>query len=192
MARDLAPDQLARFYRLMSARMLDFDCGALCAPRNHGVPYCCDGEQVIPLVYKSELRWLAARGDQWRRMPSTEEPARTILDGAAPYNLCAMCTGPARCTRSLRALACRAYPLEPHLDYRGAVEGLVFLHDDADRCPLVAMPRSTFRPAYLRNALVFWQELVDALPEERELFILESGQREHQAYCADRTFRLLR
>jgi hypothetical protein len=192
MGRDLTTCQLGRFFRLLSVRMLDFDCGALCAPRNRGVPYCCDGSQVIPLLYKSEYRWLAARGDQWRRMPSTEEPARTILNGAAPCNLCALCTGPARCKRSLRALACRAYPLEPHVDHRGAVAGLVFLHDDAGRCPLVAMPRSTFRSAYVRNAIVFWQELIDALPEERELFVTESSQREHQAYCTDRTFRLFR
>jgi hypothetical protein len=117
---------------------------------------------------------------------------RTILKGGARYYVCAECTGPARCARSLRALACRAYPLEPHLDHRGAVAGLVFLHDDVEHCPLVAMPRSSFRTAYVRSALVFWQELVDTLPPERELFIRESSKREHQAYCTDTTFRLFR
>ena len=40
--------------------------------------------------------------------------------------------------------------------------------------------RRIYNPVYIANSIVFWQELFDLYPEEKELYIHESGKRERR------------
>ena len=64
----------ARLYDRFDAPVTDFDCGQLCAPLNDGIPVCCHGESVIPVLYKGELKMLLERSDLWSRwVPQDDE-----------------------------------------------------------------------------------------------------------------------
>jgi len=174
MKRRLTDRRLRRWYRLLSVRMTEFDCGTLCAPDNDGSPYCCDRGQVVPVLYRDELCWHRRRSRFWRRSkprtPEEKKLAAEIIDDV----VLADCPGVAGCRRSLRALVCRTFPFEPHLDEDGRLFGITYQYSVEAECPLVGRPRRTYNAAYIRNALIFWNEALDVFPEEREMYIAES------------------
>ncbi|MBN1556792.1 MAG: hypothetical protein JW951_01450 [Lentisphaerae bacterium] len=186
----LTEDQIRRFYRLLSVRMTDFDCGALCAPRNGGVPYCCDSRHVTPILFRREFAWQRRLGPFWKKMPIESPADRRMVEEICDYNIFAVCPGPARCRRSRRALVCRTYPFEPHVDNNGRVLGLVYQDERNTGCALSGKPRSRYNPVYLRNALIVWREILAAIPEERELYTAESRRRERRARREKKPFRL--
>src|SRR5690349_3221976 len=63
-----------RFQAPISKRL---DCGKKCAPRNDGIPACCDIERAVPIVDDAEWRLLKQRTDLWKRLrPSTPSQKR--------------------------------------------------------------------------------------------------------------------
>jgi hypothetical protein len=74
-----------------------------------------------------------------------------------------------------------AFPFEPHLDRDGKVLGLVFIEEGSDECPLVRKPLRIYNPLYITNAIQFWQELIELIPDEKELYTSESRKRERRA-----------
>jgi hypothetical protein len=192
MKRKISDKQLRRFYRLLSVRMTDFDCGKLCAPGNEGIPHCCDPDSVVPLLYRDEYRWHRKRGTFWRRMKAKTAEDRRLMAGAYRYNVFARCPGPAECKRSLRALVCRVFPFEPYVDDGGKVLGLVYQEERKDRCALIGRPRRSYNPRYLANAVTFWQEVLDLLPKERKLYIEESRKRDRRVRRKGKTLQLFR
>jgi hypothetical protein len=188
----LTERQVRRFYRLLSVRMTDFDCGALCAPRNGGIPYCCDDTNVVPILFRSEYRMQRRRAGFWKRFRPRTRAERRMVDTACDYNVFCTCPGAAQCRRGRRALVCRTFPFEPHLDPDGQVLGLVYQDETNPGCALNGQPRRLYNPAYIRNAIQFWTELTAAIPEERRLYMAESRKRERRAARTGRPFRLFR
>ena len=133
MKRKLTEKQLERFYRLLSVRMTDFDCGSKCAPGNDGVPYCCDREQVTPVLFRDEYRWHREQGAFWKKMPIKTKKEKKLVEETCTYNVFSMCPGVESCRRTLRSLSCRMFPFEPFLDKKGAVIGLVYQDGDNER-----------------------------------------------------------
>jgi hypothetical protein len=170
----LADRDLRRFTRLMSARMTDFDCASLCAPNPGEIPPCCDNRETVPVLYRDEYRRYRRRTDFWKKHVPTDRAGRKLAEQMASYNVLAECPGPRACRRSLRALVCRMFPFEPHLDEEGRVVGLVYQEERSDRCPLVGKPRSLYNDRYIRNSIIFWSELLDRLPDEKEMYLEES------------------
>ncbi|UCF87104.1 MAG: hypothetical protein JSV71_06405 [Nitrospiraceae bacterium] len=181
MKKRLTEKHLRRFYRLLSVRMVDFDCGRLCAPENKGIPYCCDSELVAPILYREELAWHRKNGKYWGKMPVKNSTDRKMVKELCSYNVYAECPGPQGCVRSKRSLVCMAFPFEPHLDRDGKVLGLVFIEDGSDDCPLVRKPLRIYNPLYITNAIQFWQELIELVHDEKELYASESRKRERRA-----------
>ena len=181
MKRKLTEKQLKRFYRLLSVRMTDFDCGSKCAPENDGVPYCCDREQVTPVLFSDEYRWHRERGAFWKKMPIKTKKDKKLVEETCTYNVFSVCPGVKSCRRILRSLSCRMFPFEPFLDEEGAVIGLVYQDGENEHCPLVGKPRRLYNQAYIRNAIRVWQELVDTFQEEKEMYLRESRRRKRLA-----------
>ena len=181
MKKRLSEEQVKRFHRLLSVRMTDFDCGRLCTPGNKGIPLCCDQRHVVPVLFRSEWKWLRKQGELWERMPAESKSDRKMVKELVDYSVYCECRGPAECRRGQRALVCRTFPFEPYVDAEGIVQGLVFQSPDPKRCPLVSHPRKAFNDRYIRNAIRFWQELLDTIPEERELYIRESKKHKRRA-----------
>ncbi|MBD3317643.1 MAG: hypothetical protein GF344_17790 [Chitinivibrionales bacterium] len=174
MKQRISDQELEELYELLSMDMLSYNCGELCAPGNDGVPYCCD--TAVPALYKEEYAWQRKKGVYWKRMRCSTKDERTLRESIEwdGYAVAAYCPGPDRCDRLRRALVCRTYPLEPHLDGRGELLGLTFNYSPDHRCPLVKKPKVRFRREYIRNAVKVWRRLLELYPEERAIFIDES------------------
>jgi hypothetical protein len=181
MMRKLTERQLARFYRMLSVRMTDFDCGRRCAPNNGDIPYCCDGKKVVPILYRDEYKWLRTKKKFWRKMPIKTAFEKKLIQDTCYYNVFALCPGVQDCRRTLRALVCRLFPFEPFLDERGFVLGLVYQDGENEQCPLVGKPQRIYNPQYIKNSIRVWQELVDTFPEEKDMYVRESRKRARRA-----------
>ena len=173
--------KLRRFYRLLSASMIDFDCGRLCAPKNDGIPYCCDNEGVVPILFHEEYKWHRNNGKFWKRMPPNNREIRKFIEESESYYVFSKCPGPGNCLRTKRSLNCMTFPFEPHVGRDGEIMGVAFASVSKSDCPLIGKPKKVFNPDYIANSITFWQELLELYPEEQELYIGESRKRERRA-----------
>jgi hypothetical protein len=189
MKRKLTEQKLKQLYRLLSVRMTDFDCGKRCAPQNNGVPYCCDREKVIPVLFKDEYQWHRLQGVFWGKMPVQTKSDRKLVEESCSYNVFAVCPGVQSCRRTARSLTCRLFPFEPFIDSKGYVKGLVYQSGDKGSCSLMEKPQHMYNQMYIRNATRVWQELVDTFPEDKDLYIRESRKRTRHAARMDTSVR---
>lgn len=192
MKRGPTRKQVKHFHRLLSVRMTDFDCGKLCASKNGDIPFCCDNREVAPVLYEREYRWLKKCGDLWKRMPVRTKAERKLVEESLSFYVFARCRGHTRCSRALRSIACRTFPFEPFVDERGCVVGLIYQDEHGSRCPLVGKPRRAYNPNYITNALRFWWELLESLPEERKMYAKLSRERERLARRLGKSLRVFR
>ena len=172
--------QLRRFHRLLSVKMIDFNCGELCAPKNGGVPICCENDYVVPILFHEEFKWQRNNGKFWKRMSPKNRTIRKFIDESESYYVYSQCPGPEGCIRSKRSFTCMTFPFEPHVSRNGDILGLVYVNGDKSTCSLIGRPRKTYNPVYIANALKFWKELFALYPEEQELYIQESRKRENR------------
>ena len=177
----MTDQQLERFYRILSVPMTDFDCGSYCTPQNNGVPYCCDQENLVPVLFKDEFKWNRKKGAFWEKMPVQTKSDKRLIKDSCSYNIFAMCPGPQNCRRTLRALVCRLFPFEPFLDHMGCVIGLVYQNGENECCSLFGRPQQIYNQTYIRNCIQVWQELVNIFPEEKDMYIRESRKRKRDA-----------
>lgn len=166
---------------MLSVRMTDFDCGQHCARHNKGIPFCCDQDRLIPVLFKDEYAWHRKKGSFWRKMLIRTKSDEKLVRDSCSYNIFAVCPGVQNCRRALRALVCRMFPFEPFLDDTGCVMGLVYQRGDNEGCSLVGKPQRIYNPTYIANAIRVWQELVDVFPEEKDMYIRESRKRRNKA-----------
>jgi len=160
-------------YKSFNAPVCDFDCGQLCAPLNNGVPACCKGDEVIPVLYVGEFRRLLERTNLWEAFQPKTAHDRKLVDDHEGHQL-AVCRGVAHCERDNRSLNCRTFPFSPYLDHDGRVGGLVYDLEAAEgKCPLVDLPQTVTR-RYIREARAFWTALLVESAEDRRFHTEES------------------
>lgn len=176
----ISENKLRRFYRLLSIPMIDFDCGKLCAPKNGGIPVCCENEDVVPILFHEEYKYHSRNGRFWKRMPPVNKEIKKFIDESEDYYIFSKCPGPAGCKRSKRSLNCRTFPLEPHVAKEGEVIGLAYAEARDVNCPLIGKPKKIFNSLYIQNTIKFWQEMFECYPEEKEMYIEESRKRERR------------
>jgi hypothetical protein len=184
--------QLGRFYRLLSAKMIDFDCGKICAPKNDGIPYCCDNVSCVPILFREEFNWHQKNGKFWKRMPPVNKRIKKYIDESEDYYVFSKCPGVAGCKRTKRSLNCMMFPFEPYVNKKGEVLGLTQIDGDASDCPLTRKPKNAFNPLYISNSIKFWKELFELYPEEEELYINETKKRERRAKRKGKKLRIFR
>lgn len=180
MKKRISEKKLRRFRRLLSVRMIDFDCGALCAPKNEGIPICCDNDYVVPILFHEEYKWHRSDGKFWKRMLPKNRTIKKFIDESESYYVYSRCPGPDGCIRSKRSFTCMTFPFEPHVNKSGDIAGLVYVNGDKSTCPLIGRPKKIYNPVYIANAIMFWKELFGLYPEEQELYIQESRKRERK------------
>lgn len=162
-------------YRDFNAPPTRFDCGKRCAPHNEGIPFCCDDEWAVPVLYRTEWAFLKARTDLWRRFRPRNRTERRMVEETHEDHVFAVCRGAHACDRRFRSITCRIFPFYPFLDPEGNLLGLVYNYTLEGKCVLVDRPRWVTR-RYRREALRFWRRLLERLPEEKAFFIRESAQ----------------
>ena len=173
----ISEEDLRRFYRLLSVSMTDFDCGSICAPKNDGVPFCCENEYVAPILFHEEYRWHRMKGKFWKRASLKNKDIKKMVDESVSYYVYAQCPGPSQCSRTKRAIVCRTFPFEPQVCECGSVLGLVYIDSGSDNCELIGKPQKIYNPQYIVNSITFWKELFARYPDERDLYIDESKKR---------------
>ena len=163
----------ARLYAQFDASMTDVDCGAKCAPYNeYGVPFCCDPRHAVPTLYRAEWDHLRPSG-LWQ-LWQDPDPAETrrLWAEAPPYQVPAVCAGPARmCAghRGQRAIVCRSFPFFPYLDRQGRFLGLSYYWQYEDRCWVISNLHRV-RDEYRQQFVAAYEALFRLYPAERETF----------------------
>lgn len=144
-----------KLYDILKSPITTFDCGQLCAPTNGGVPVCCQGEKVIPVLYKGEFAMLMKRTELWRPFVPKDRDEKKLARELSDYQL-AVCKGAAHCERDNRSLNCRTFPFAPYFDHDGVLAGLVFDYEAAEgKCPLLGFP-GVITKRYIEESIDFW------------------------------------
>lgn len=172
----LSREALETYYSFLSEEISEIDCGTLCSPLNDGVPLCCSPGFAIPLLYRSELEWLNEKNDLWSPWNPVSSRENKLASGAGPHEIYCRCKGVEHCIREVRSIACRTFPLEPYLDEKGRLAGLVFVSSFPERrhgmrtpqCPLRDRPE-LIRPEFIDSNLKFWSRFLE-MPAEFETY----------------------
>ena len=106
---------------------------------------------------------------------------KALVEKAMDHYVFAACPGCFSCERSKRAIVCRIYPFEPHLDRQGRIVGLAYQRERDKNCPLTSRSPGIIKRAYIANSIKFWREMFELFPEERELYQRESRKRVRRA-----------
>ena len=161
-----SPELYRRIYARFQAPVSRYDCGRKCAPLNGGTPVCCSTDNAIPIVDKSEWRFLKSRSDLWHLY--LKRDADTLHERKDMHRDCRLveCKGAQHCERENRSMSCRAFPFFPYLTADGGFVGLAPFWDFADRCWL------------MNNMQVVDREFVGEFVAAHEmLFAADKGER---------------
>ncbi|PJZ68037.1 hypothetical protein CH373_18215 [Leptospira perolatii] len=166
----LTAEEVQYYYSLLQEEVTSFDCGSLCAPSNGGVPLCCQSDNALPALYKSEFEMLSARTDLWKAyVPTTKEEKKEFSQYDHRKITFCECKGVAHCERENRSISCRTFPLEPYLDSRGVLVGLVFMKEFTEKCPLTQRAKE-IRQEFIDSHFIFWEKLLFRLDSEYEVY----------------------
>ncbi len=123
-----------RIYRLFTAPVSAFDCGARCAAHNGGTPVCCSTDDAIPIVDSQEWALLKSRTDLWREYVIADKATQKELSDLHHDCTAVECKGAAFCERDNRSLSCRTFPFFPYISREGDFLGLSVFWTFEDRC----------------------------------------------------------
>jgi hypothetical protein len=173
-SRDLSPyngrvltgEDLAEIHRVFAAPIAALDCGTKCASLNGGVPFCCDGSQVVPVLWDVELALLRERTDMWRAVDRREE-RRLGLERPDGQRF-ARCRGHERCEREHRALSCRSFPFYPYFA-DGDFFGLGYHWEWAGRCWVLERTELVL-PEFVSGFVRAWEIVFERDPAEADFF----------------------
>ncbi len=168
----IIPEEILEYlYQLMDVEITDFDCGQLCTDSNNGVPFCCDVEKTVPVLFNDEYDFISRKFPGFWQKLDADSPLLQHLDVELDLDIeCfAVCPGCQACNRSARALVCRLYPFEPYCDEKGNVVGITFNYDE-DQCPLLKKDDLRVNPQYIKNSMTVWRYIFQLMPEYQELF----------------------
>jgi hypothetical protein len=170
--------------------MTPIDCGMMCAPHNpHGIPFCCDICQAVPVAYKPEWAylkkstdlWHVWRGDECREDPS--DPDELLKDTPENMTLLA-CQGPARCQRNFRAISCRQFPFFPYITSTDKFIGLAYYWDFEPLCWVISN-LGQVTTAYRAEFVSLYDELFARWPDDYESYAITSEEM-RAAFAAQR------
>jgi hypothetical protein len=126
-------------YPLFDITLTQDDCGEKCGPYNqYGIPFCCDIEQAVPTVYKTEWNYLKERTDLWHVWDGGDpDDTNRLLAETPEEQILVECKGHLYCQRSFRSITCRAFPFYPYITKDGEFIGLSYYWQYEDRCWII-------------------------------------------------------
>jgi hypothetical protein len=129
-----SPQLYERIYRLFTAPVAAFDCGARCAAHNGGTPVCCSTEAAIPIVDRHEWELLRRRSDLWREFVPPDKATEKELSDLHEDCTAIECKGARFCERDNRSMSCRTFPFFPYITREGDFLGMSVFWTFEDRC----------------------------------------------------------
>ena len=167
---------VSELYAGFDAPITALDCGDKCAPYNqHGVPFCCDSQQVVPTAYDSEWIYLQENSDLWHLWQGESAAETAELMQATPSGQVLIeCKGHQHCQRDYRSFTCRAFPFFPYLNSMGEFIGISYYAEYAAQCWLISnLPR--VERSYLNQFVQTYEWIFDLAPAEKENFFIHSA-----------------
>ena len=158
-----------KLYKRFDAPMVPLDCGKMCAPHNpHGIPFCCDICQAVPVAYKPEWNYLRESTDLWHTWRGDEcsddpsDPQELLQD--TPDNMVLLaCKGPAHCQRDFRAISCRQFPFFPYISSNDRFLGLAYYWEFEPVCWVISN-LALVTPAYRQEFVSLYDDLFARWP----------------------------
>lgn len=142
---DIADADICDVYDGFDSPIAALDCGKKCAQHNpSGKPFCCDICHAVPVVYKSEWKYLEQttslwhewRGDECEDLTSKEN--RKLRSSTPKDMILLACLGPSRCQREYRALSCRQFPFFPYVTSGYRFAGLAYEWEFESKCWVIS------------------------------------------------------
>ena len=169
----LTEKDFAFIYRNFDSTPVRFDCGKICAPKNDGIPFCCDTGWLIPCTYKREFSYLIKRTDLWKRFRPKTKHEKRIIEETDKNTVFGQCLGHDRCDRKYRSVSCRIFPFEPYLDLEGNFLGMVYSYRLGNKCPLVDRPKIVSKK-FISDQITMWNYIFERDAAEIEVYREES------------------
>ena len=188
----LTQKDLKILLELSDEEIANFDCGAVCAKKNRNkIPYCCDVDSVIPVLYRAEFEYFQKRSKLWREFRPRSRHEKKMVAELEDYYIMAKCRGPAKCERKHRGLVCRNFPTYPYFDKAGRLVGLFFSRTLNGNCVLIDRP-DLIRKKYIKSQMKFWNYLFDRMEGEREFHMKFAQTSEKRLKSIGKNFIVLR
>ncbi|MBR31127.1 MAG: hypothetical protein CMN77_07410 [Spirochaetaceae bacterium] len=196
--RNLSEEEIQYYYTLLDESITDYDCGDLCKDANGGVPYCCQSQHAVPLLYKNEYKHLRNVGDLWHEWRPVDADDKKLKETEGDDQIFCECKGVQHCIRDQRSISCRTFPLEPYLDRRGVLVGLTFIRDFVDKdpdtgrikCPL-SRKKQDIRQDFIDSHFIFWEKLMLRKEDEYETYLETSKSLRREKARTGRRFEIL-
>ncbi len=153
-------------FELLDEEVCDFDCGEICSGRNReSLPYCCDNETAMPVLYHEEYDYLRKCTEMWKK----HKPKKGEKLEELEYQIYAKCEGPAKCDRRYRGVVCRNFPTYPWFDDDGKVIALFFSRTLKGKCYLVDRP-ALIRKEFIGTNIEFWNYVLPKVKGEWDFY----------------------
>ena len=170
----LSKDDYLKIYALWdNSSPVDGDCGQLCSSA------CCKEISDCPAELVNQDFFAEYEGDSDEMgmylLPGEEEVCAQetscfsiTKDNPAEYNFppswtepvyFVKCSGPAKCSRELRPIQCRTFPLQPHLCDDGRLKLIYYSDPLPYKCPLVSK-ETKLNQSFLLATFIAWQKLL--------------------------------
>ncbi|MEI6079967.1 MAG: hypothetical protein WCQ53_04965 [bacterium] len=151
----LTENDFAELYQILDTPVTDFDCGAVCAKSNEGVPICCEVNVVIPVLYINEYEYVKRHSCLWQDFIPDMKTDKHLMDDCGYDDVMAICKGHKKCERKYRSFVCRTFPFYPFIDESGSFLGLTYNYDFEDKCVLVGK-HDIISKHYIKQFLEAW------------------------------------
>jgi hypothetical protein len=158
-----------RIFGNFTANVVPLDCGEKCRHLNDGIPVCCDIEQAIPIMDKSEYKLLRSRSDLWRKYRPENAHGEGIVESLHDDCVACECKGAKFCERDNRSLSCRAFPFFPYITREGDFIGMATYWTFEDRCWVISNMKKVTR-AFIAEFHDVYAHLFENKPDEFEVF----------------------
>lgn len=143
-------------HKILKSNVCDFDCGKICAEKNKGIPYCCDIDSVVPVLFKNEYKYLMGKTDLWREFVPEDEDDEKLFENIGYDDVLAICKGHKKCKREFRGFICRSFPFYPFIDESMNFIGMTYNYDFKDKCIILENPYIISK-TYIEEFMKAWQ-----------------------------------
>jgi hypothetical protein len=158
-------------YTGFDAPIAAFDCGDRCAPyHDHGVPFCCDRQVVIPSAYQDEWQYLRTHTVLWHLWQTQDRALAEELKSQTPLDQVLIeCKGYQRCQRAYPSIRWRAFPFFPYINPEGELIGLAAYWEYRQECWLLNH-LEVVTQAYIQAFMRTFQIIFERIPEDKAHF----------------------
>lgn len=158
-----------RIFKNFTANVVPLDCGEKCRHLNGGIPVCCDVEQAVPIMDKSEFKLLRSRSDLWRKYRPPNEHGEELVESLHHDCVAAECKGAQFCERDNRSLSCRAFPFFPYITKEGDFIGMATYWTFEDRCWVISNMKKVTQE-FITEFHDVYEHLFENKPDEFDVF----------------------